>query len=199
MGWPYSAAAARNRDPIRAVLARYFDAPGTVLEIGSGTGQHAVYLAAQLPHLTWRASDQAEALDGLAARLQAEAPGLAAPERLDVHDRPWPLTAVDYVFSANTAHILDWAGVEALFQGIGTVLRPGGRFALYGPFAYDGEHTGPGNQAFDAALRRQGQGSGIRDVRALEPLARSVGLEWLADEAMPADNRTLIWRCAGSE
>ena len=132
---PYSDACERNREPILEVLRQWFSAPGTVLEIGSGTGQHAVYFAQHLPHLTWLATDRAENLPGIRLWFEeAGLPNLRGPQQFNVLDAAWPVSDVAYVFSANTAHIMGWPEVEAMFAGVGTALRPGGKFCLYGPF-----------------------------------------------------------------
>jgi len=197
---PYSEASERNKEPILAVLRETFAAPGTVLEIGSGTGQHAVHFARHLPHLTWVAADRADYLPGIRQWLdEAALPNLRGPLQLDVLQTAWPLEgALDYVFSANTAHIMSWPAVEAMFGGVGTRLKPGGRFALYGPFNRDGQFTSESNHAFDASLRERDPAMGIRDDRAIEQLARRSGLALVADHAMPANNRLLDF-VAGQE
>src|SRR5690606_1779576 len=139
---PYSDACDRNRDPILNVIKDWFVAPGEVLEIGSGTGQHAVYFARQLPHLQWIATDRAENHAGIKAWLdEAQLPNVRGPLELDVNEEVWPVERVDYVFSANTAHIMSWPEVEKMFEGVGRVLRSGGVFCLYGPFNRDGQFT----------------------------------------------------------
>jgi SAM-dependent methyltransferase len=192
---PYSQACDNNKAPILAVLREVFAEPGLVLEIGSGTGQHAVHFAAHLPHLTWQPTDRADYLPGIWAWL-AEA-GLANvrdPLELDVAAPEWPVAVADGVFSANTVHIMGWPEVEYLFRGVAGLLAPGAAFCLYGPFAYGGEHTSDSNASFDANLRQRDPRMGIRDRYTLEALAGRVGLLLEADHAMPANNRTLIWR-----
>ncbi len=195
---PYSEACERNRAPILDVLREAFAAAREVLEIGSGTGQHAVYFAQHLPHLTWHASDLPEHHAGINAWI-AEA-GVAnlrapvAPVALDVRDARWPVPAVDAVFTANTLHIMDWAAVQAVFLGVAQVLNPGGTFAVYGPFNYGGQFTSDSNARFDALLRSRGVGSGLRDFEAVDALARGSGLRFVRDVPMPANNRTLVWR-----
>lgn len=200
---PYSDACERNKEPILTVLREMFRAPGTVLEIGSGTGQHAVHFARHLPHLTWITADRADYLPGIRQWLdEAALPNLRGPLLLDVLQAHWPLEgplpALDYVFSANTAHIMSWPAVEAMFAGAGARLKPGGRFALYGPFNRDGQFTSESNRAFDASLRERDPAMGIRDDRAIEELARRCGLALVADHAMPANNRLLDF-VAGQE
>lgn len=192
---PFSEACERNKAPLLAVLGEALADAHEVLEIGSGTGQHAAYFAAHLPHLTWHPSDLAVNHPGIRAWTQEAAlPNLAAPLALDVYDVGWPIARVDAAFSANTAHILAWAGVVSMFQGLGRVLAPGATFILYGPFRYGGEHTSPSNARFDRWLRGQNPASGIRDFEAVDALARAQGLQLVRDCPMPAHNRTLVWR-----
>jgi cyclopropane fatty-acyl-phospholipid synthase-like methyltransferase len=185
----------RNKEPILRVLQEELGAARSVLEIGSGTGQHAVYLAARLPHLTWQPSELAELVPLLAERVSLEGgANLAAPVALDVRVTPWPVERVDAVFSANTLHIISWSAVEDFFRGVGTVLRPAGVLCVYGPFNYGGRYTSDSNRHFDLWLKSRDPHSGIRDFEALEALAGAAGLTCSADHAMPANNRTLVWR-----
>jgi SAM-dependent methyltransferase len=185
---PFSEACERNREPILAILKRVFSDRRRVLEIGSGTGQHAAYFAPELPHLVWQASDVAENLPGIREWV-SDPP----PIELDV-DKEWPQLDVDAVFSANTCHIMSWPQVERMFAGIGRLLPPGGVFALYGPFNYHGKHTSASNARFDAMLRSRDPSSGLRDFDEIAKLAQRAGLALLEDNAMPANNRLLIWR-----
>lgn len=192
---PYSSACDRNRDPILSVLKNWFLLPGSVLEIGAGTGQHAVYFAAHLPHLTWIPTDREENVAGI--EMWVNEAGLAnvrQPVQLDVMDPHWPVISVQYVFSANTAHIMSWTEVEAMFEGIGKVLIPKGVFCYYGPVNRDGEYTSESNRQFDEGLRARDPMMGIRDDQALINLGRRNGLEFVADHSMPAKNRMLVWR-----
>jgi len=192
---PFSQACENNKAPILAILRRHLDQPHRVLEIGSGTGQHAVYFAAELPHLTWQPSDLRENLPGVAARVrQGGLTNVLEPIELDVESRPWPIAACDAVFSANTAHIMSWSSVQRCLAGVGAVLSPGGRFFLYGPFNYDGAYTSPSNEEFDGWLRRRDPASGIRDFEEVAEQAARAGLEPVEDNQMPANNRLLIWR-----
>jgi cyclopropane fatty-acyl-phospholipid synthase-like methyltransferase len=189
-----SEACERNRDPILGVLRQWFAAPGTVLEIGAGTGQHAVYFAERLPHLQWIATDCAENHPAIREWIvDAGLPNVRGPLELDVTNETWPATEVDYVFSANSAHIMGWSEVEAMFAGIGRVLRPGGCFCLYGPFKADGQFTSDSNRVFDAMLRAREPSMGIRNDRAVVELGKRNDLELRSDHAMPANNRTLVW------
>lgn len=189
---PYSEACERNKRPILEVLREAFAAPGLVLEIGSGTGQHAVFFAEALPHLQWQPSELPEGLAVLEQGLAGEAPpNLRAPLALDVAGN-WPPQA-DYLYSANTAHIMGWPEVEAMFAAAGRILAPGGRFCLYGPFNYDGGYTSASNQQFDGWLRQRNPRSGIRDIEAVTAAAAAAGLSLLEDRAMPANNRCLVF------
>jgi cyclopropane fatty-acyl-phospholipid synthase-like methyltransferase len=183
---PFSEACERNRAPILAILKRVFADRRHVLEIGSGTGQHAAYFAPELPHLVWQASDVAEHLPGIRQ-------WVANPIELDVESK-WPAIEVDAVFSANTCHIMSWPQVEHLFAGVGRLLPPGGVFALYGPFNYRGKHTSESNARFDAMLRARDPASGLREFEDVDKLARAAGLSLQEDNAMPANNRLLVWR-----
>jgi len=192
---PYSEACERNRGPILEVIRGWFAAPGAVLEIGAGTGQHAVYFAAHLPHLEWIATDLPEHHPGIRAWFEeARLPNLRGPLALDVTQPSWPCESVDYAFSANTAHIMSWPEVERMFEGLGRVLRAAGVFCLDGPFNRNGEFTSESNRAFDAALKARDPKMGIRDDRALIALGQRCGLALIADHAMPANNRILVWR-----
>lgn len=191
---PFAEACERNREPILQVLRQRFTLPGSVLEIGAGTGQHAVHFAASLPHLQWQPTDCAANLAGIGEWVsEAALPNLRAPMELDVRDREWPVRTVDYVYSANTVHIMGWPEVELMFAGIARVLRSGGVFCLYGPFNRDGQFTSESNRAFDASLRARGPQMGIRDDQALQALGRQHGLVFADEHAMPANNRVLVW------
>ena len=193
-GLPFSQACENNKEPILAVLREHLGGARQVLEIGSGTGQHAVHFAPGLPHLIWTASDLPENHPGIRAWMaHAPAPNLRGPLALDVAAREWPVSPVDAVFSANTAHIMPWDSVLDMVRGVAGILRPGGRFLLYGPFSYSGEHTSEGNARFDASLRRQGGCMGIRDAVVLQCEAAALGLVLHRDHAMPANNRTLVF------
>jgi len=190
----FSDACERNREPILGVLRRVFADRRHVLEIGSGTGQHAAYFAPALPQLDWQPSDVADNLPSIRIwREQAQSPGLREPIELDV-DRPFPALRADAVFSANTCHIMSWPQVERMFAGIAALLPPGGVLALYGPFHYNGEPTSPSNAEFDAWLRGRDRLSGVRDFEDIRDLARRHGLALEEDNAMPANNRLLVFR-----
>jgi len=191
---PFSEACERNRVPILTVLARVFADRRRVLEIGSGTGQHAVSFGAALPHLAWQPSDLPHCHAGIRAWLDAtRLPNVLPPVALDLHDPVWDVGRFDAFFSANVVHIVDWVGVEALFEGIARHREADCRVALYGPFNYGGRFTSESNAAFDAWLRRKDAASGIRDRDAIDALARRIGLRLLEDNPMPANNRLLVW------
>lgn len=190
-----SEACARNRGPILDVLRGAFSASTQVLEVGSGTGEHAAFFAGLLPHLVWQPTDVAEQLPGIAAWRDAVAlPNLRAPLALDVNAAAWPVNEADAMFTANTLHIMSWASVGHFFEGVGRVLLPGGVLAVYGPFSDDGRHTADSNARFDAFLRQRDPLSGVRDWQAVDELAKKQGLSLTGDHAMPANNRMLIWR-----
>lgn len=186
--------AERNRAPILAILRRVFADRRAVLEIGSGTGQHAAYFAPELPHVSWQPSDVADNLPSIRVwREEAQAPRLLEPIELDV-DRPFPKLDVDAIFTANTLHIVSWPQVERMIAGIGALLPAGGVLAVYGAFKYGGKHTAPSNAQFDAWLRGRDPKSGQRDIEAVTALAKQQGLVLEEDNAMPANNRLLIFR-----
>ena len=192
---PFSEACEQNKLPILDVLRRYLTTPQVLLEIGSGTGQHAVFFAQQFPDIQWYATDIPAHLAGIQL-WRDEYPGtnLHGPYALDVNQAQWPLAQVDSIFSANTTHIMHWPDVVAMFAGIGRVLKPHGFFLLYGPFMYDGLHTSHSNASFDQFLQQRDPGSGIRDVTDLKHLATEHGIRLVEDNAMPVNNRTLVWQ-----
>jgi cyclopropane fatty-acyl-phospholipid synthase-like methyltransferase len=189
---PSSEACERNKDPILEVLLGAFAAKVQVLEIGSGTGQHAVHFAAQLPHLTWHPTEQLAYLPDLAARVKLQGTrNLRPPTVLDVRQPVWPLRAVDAIFTANTLHIMSWPAVMAMFQGVGAVLQPGGVLCIYGPFRYDGRYTSKSNEEFDRMLQERDPQSGLRDIRDVAALGVQQGMRLTSDHDMPANNRLL--------
>jgi SAM-dependent methyltransferase len=197
---PFSEACARNQAPILAVLRELLPAHGRVLEIGSGSGQHAVYFGAALPGVIWQTSDLPENHPGIHAWIDdAALPNVLPPLALAAADAVWPVAAVDAIFSANTLHIMPWPAVERLFAGAARVLAAGGTLCIYGPFNYGGRHTAESNARFDAFLRQRDPASGIRDFEAVDRLAQANGLILLRDCAMPANNRLLAWRRAGGD
>ena len=191
---PCAPACERNREPILDVLRDHFGDRRAVLEIGSGTGQHASFFAARLPHLLWQTSDRAENLPGIQAWLdEAGLANTPPPLDLDVMGA-WPARCYDALFSANTLHILPWAAVERLFAGLPDVLASDARVAIYGPFNYGGRFTSASNAAFDLRLKEDAPHRGIRDFEEVNRLAGLAGLELVEDRAMPSNNRCLVWR-----
>lgn len=194
MTYSTSEACERNKGPILRILADAFARSRVVLEIGSGTGQHAVHFATHLPHLTWQPSDREEYLDGLRERIAREGPPNLRPAiELDVRLLPWRLEPVDAVFSANTLHIMGWNAVEDFFRGVGSVLSTPGVLCIYGPFRYRGAYTSESNAQFDQYLRARDPDSGLRDFEDVNRLALARGLRLLHDHAMPANNQLLVW------
>jgi hypothetical protein len=191
---PYSAACERNAAPILAVLRERFADRRRVLEVGSGTGQHAVRFAAGLTHLAWQCTDVAANLPGIRAWLdEAALPNTPAPIALDVTG-PWPAGGWDAVFTANTLHIMGWPEVQRFFEALPAVTAADAVLVIYGPFNDAGRFTGPGNAAFDASLRAADPARGIRDAQAVDALARAAGFMPIGHCVMPADNRCLSWR-----
>jgi hypothetical protein len=193
---PVSQACERNREPVLACIAPLFADASRVVEIGSGTGQHAAWFAPRLPHLCWLTTDLPAQHDGIRAWIEASgAENIEGPLALDTLQHPWPeLGDVDAAFSANTAHIMPEPAVLAMFEGLGARLPPGAPFCLYGPFMEQGRHTSESNRRFDMQLRGQGQGMGVRDQAWLMQVAAVAGF-LLEDVApMPANNRVLVWR-----
>lgn len=196
MDKPYAPSCERNREPILAVLRERFADRRQVLEVGSGTGQHAVFFAAQLPHLVWQTSERRENLAGIAAWLdEAALPNTPAPLELDVGAR-WPAQRFDAVFSANTLHIMAWEAVEHFFAGLAGILAADAKLAIYGPFNYGGQFTSASNAAFDVWLKETAPHQGIRDFEQVDALARQAGLVLVEDCAMPSNNRCLVWHSA---
>ncbi len=192
---PHSDACERNKSPILQVLRPAFSACRHVLEIGSGTGQHAVHFATEMPGIVWQPSEMAESMPGLRKRIFSEGPSnLRAPVELDVTQLPWDVRRVDGVFTANTLHIMHWPQVEALFAGLPTVVKPEAVLAIYGPFRYRGEYTSESNESFDTLLHARDPQSGTRDFEDVDALARAAGFEFVADHPMPANNQALIWK-----
>lgn len=194
-GKPFSQACENNKRCILDVIRTVFTPPGIILEIGSGTGQHAVHFSSALPHLTWQPSDKPGNAQLCQARIkEAKLPNILPPLELDVNRAPWPLQVFDGVFSANTAHIMAWPEVAAMFRGVAAGLGSGQPFCLYGPFRYGRRHTSDSNHQFDLHLRNQAEHMGIRDLDDLRQLASTAGLSLADDAAMPANNHLLVWR-----
>ena len=194
---PYSQACERNKDPILEILSPYFEQIENVLEIGSGTAQHAIHFAQEHPQLIWQTSDQAQYLDGIKAQLENNPrDNVLSPLQLDVCQLEWVNRdqTYDAFYTANSLHIMDWDQVQALFAGLSKVSKPQAYLFIYGPFNYDGAFTSSSNAEFDLNLRARGVGSALRDFKAVNQLAEAAGFTLLADHAMPANNRCLIWK-----
>lgn len=190
---PFSPACERNKRPIGKVLVERLAAHARVLEIGAGTGQHAVYFSSLIPGVHWQSTDVSGNLDVLRARFEQEAPGrLPEPLALDVSDQRWPIGPFDAVFTANTLHIMPFELTPRLLEGAADVLAVDGLLLCYGPFMDEGVHTSESNDHFDASLRARDPRMGIRDTAEIRPLAEAVGLVWREDIAMPANNRVLV-------
>ena len=197
MAKPFAESSEQNKQPILQVLTEIFTEKGIVLEIGSGTGQHTVFFAEQLPHLRWQPSDLEDQIVGMSLWFAEVDHGrIHSPVALDVKSSTWPVTEAKYVFTANTLHIVSWPEVQAMFAGVGKLLGSGGLFAQYGPFNYGGEYTSESNARFDVWLKARDPNSGIRNFEDVELLAKQHGMQLLADYDMPVNNRVLVWEKA---
>lgn len=192
---PSASSCERNREPILEVLKTAFANRRRVLELGSGTGQHAVHFANALSHLEWQASERAENLPGIKLWLdEAALENTPAPIELDVSQANWPEQHFDAVFTANTLHIMAWAQVEQMFARLPDVMADDAMLVVYGPFNIDGRFTSESNADFDRWLKHRGEHMGIRDLADVDALAASAGLHRIADHALPANNRCVVWQ-----
>ncbi|RYZ09792.1 MAG: DUF938 domain-containing protein [Myxococcales bacterium] len=191
--WP---APERNKQPILEVLERIVPSTGTLLEVASGTGQHAAHFAARLPALLYQPTDLEDAnLASIRAwRSELSLPNLLAPLRLDVCESPWPVGEVQVVYNANMVHIAPWECAVGLFRGAARHLAPGGVLLMYGPFLVGGAHTAPSNQAFDEDLKRRDPRFGVRELEQVVALAAEHGVTFEERVQMPANNQSLIFR-----
>ncbi len=191
---PFSQACENNKDAILSVITPLLKDKNRLLEIGSGTGQHAVCFSEKLPHLNWQTSDRRENHEAINQWIdEASIMNIERPIEIDVLDYQWPEQSYDAVYSANTAHIMPWRAVKAFFQGVGEALQEGGIFILYGPFNYNGEFTSDSNERFEQWLKSIDEERGIRDFEAMNLLAEENGMKLLLDYQMPANNRILVW------
>ncbi len=192
----YAPACERNRQPILEVLAPLLKETATVLEIGSGTGQHAAWFSEHMPHLAWQPSDQPGTVASIEAwRERSGAVNLRKPLEIDLlNKKTWPQESCGALVCINTVHIVSWQGVKALFDLAEKVLETGGVLYLYGPFRYANRPLEPSNEQFDQWLKQRDPQSGIRDFEAVDALARAAGLDLEGDVPMPANNRSLWWR-----
>jgi SAM-dependent methyltransferase len=190
----FAPATQRNREPIRDVLARELPASGTVLELASGSGEHAIFMAAAFPHLTWQPTDlDPDALASIAAwRAEAALPNLREPLRLDACDATWPVSEASAITCCNMIHISPWEATLGMFAGAARLLAPGALLYLYGPYRFNGAFTAPSNEAFDASLRSRDPSWGVRDVTDLEAAASGFALREVI--SMPANNHSLVFR-----
>ena len=197
---PFSESSEQNKQPILSVIKQWFTKPdATIFEIGSGTGQHACYFPKFLTELFWQPSDTAENIPGIEAWCaETQLCNVYSPYILDVKQASWPIESSDYVFSANTVHIMGWSEVEAMFNGIRKILKPDGIFCLYGPFNYNNQYTSPSNAQFDQWLKSRDSKSAIRDFEALCELgqcpSKYTPLKLVQDHKMPANNRILVFQ-----
>lgn len=193
-GLPYSQAAANNRDPILAQLRRLLAQSDSVVEIGAGTGQHALHFARALPDIRWQPTEHPDALETLGRRCVGTGlPNLAKPLALDIRATPWPVRAPGAFFTANTLHIVAWETAEVFFAACGEHAGPNTLLIAYGPFNYGGRFTSESNERFDGWLRERDGASGIRDFERVDACARGAGFALCDDIAMPANNRLLCW------
>lgn len=193
MNKPFSQACENNKPHILSVLLTSLQRSKNLLEVGSGTGQHAVHFAANMPWLTWQTSDVIDNHQGINLWLNDfPAKNLYAPIELDLNN-PWPIKQVDAIYTANTLHIVSWQLVQAFFQGVERHLSAEGKLCIYGPFNYQGKFTSDSNAAFDLWLKERDAQSGIRDIEAIIELALQAGLHLENDHEMPANNRLLIF------
>ena len=191
----FSQACENNKQPISAVLKNYLNEAGQLIEIGSGTGQHAAHCAPLFPHIQWQPTDLAANLASIEAwRQDTGVDNLRPAIELDIRQPPVIDTRFNYLYSANTLHIMAWETVEDLFRQMGAWLLPGALVFFYGPFKYQGQFTTESNAQFDLWLKSNGAHQGVRDFEAIETLANAMGLQLLEDVAMPANNQLLIWR-----
>ncbi len=190
----HSEACERNKGPILEILADHFADRKHVLEIGSGTGQHAVHFGKNLIHLIWQTSDLQENIPDLVDRINEEgSSNIVLPLKLDVTVHPWPMETADAVFTANTLHIMPWDCVPDFFKGAGRVLLSGGILCVYGPFKYGGNFTSESNKDFDGWLQSKNSKSGIRDFEEVNKLALDIGFNLIKDYSMPANNQLIVW------
>lgn len=195
MNRPFAPACERNAEPILSRLRQHLPDTAQILEIGSGTGQHAAHFANSMPGWRWQCSDRPENLEGIRAWLEDVPEGQRlAPLSLDVFHGPWPTHQYDAVYSANTLHIMPWEASALLFARVAPRLQPRGKLLIYGPFNYNGAFSSPSNAEFDQWLKQNVPHQGIRDFEAVNALAEDAGLELIEDHPMPANNRLICWQ-----
>lgn len=191
----FSQACENNKKPILEILRIALTGSDDVLEIGSGSGQHAMYFAEHLPHLQWQTSELPDTISALRDNLSVGVPkNVLMPIELDVRRHPWPIRSSSSIFSANTLHIMSWDTVKKFLEEAGAVLNRSGLLCVYGPFRYSGAYTSASNASFDVWLKERDPNRGIRDFEAINRLAQEQGLELINDYVMPANNQFLIWK-----
>ena len=191
----YSPACERNKDYILEILKEILPETGTVLEIGSGSGQHITYFAHYFPQLLFQPTDRAVCLSSIEAwRYEADSQNVNPALELDLLKSPWPVSSVNAAICINTIHIVRWLAVENLFAGVAGILEPGGLFYAYGPYRYRNKPLEPSNENFDLWLKERDSESGIREFESVNELAQTHGLQLVEDRAMPANNRSIWWR-----
>jgi hypothetical protein len=191
---PYAPSCDRNKDAILVVLNRYLSGTSEILEIGSGTGQHAVYMGEHLPNLRWQTSELPEHHAGIRAWIRDSGlTNVIEPLELDVNEAVWPIQSIQAIYTANTAHIMSWGSVEAMFRGVGRTLNGDGLLLIYGPFNYNGELISSGNRQLNDSIKSNDNASAIRNFEAVDELACANGLKLVVDNEMPANNRLLVW------
>jgi cyclopropane fatty-acyl-phospholipid synthase-like methyltransferase len=194
----FAQAAGRNAGAILAALQVEFANCRAVLEIGSGSGQHAAYFSERLSWLKWQPSDVAQYVEGIRAWVaDAQAPNLLEPRTIDVRACEVPRSEFDAVFTANTAHIMHKDAVAAMFRLVSRTLPPGGLFVLYGPIRQQGRYNTESNAVFDRSLQQRDPGMGLRDIEFLDELAAQENMQRLRVYAMPANNHTVVWTRSG--
>ena len=197
-GLPFSQSCENNKAPILSALTEIFADRQRVLEIASGTGQHACHLARHMPWLSWQPTELPDHLPVLVPRCEAyTGDNLLPPLALDVTEQPWPVGIPDALFTANSLHIMPWSAVEAMFETLGQTAGENVVLAIYGPFNYRGDYTSESNARFDIWLGQQHPESAIRDFEQVDALARAADFDLLGDHPMPANNRLLVWAKGG--
>ncbi len=191
----FSQACENNKRPILDVIGGYFNEPGLILEIGTGSAQHAMYFAEKLRKLYWQTSDKAENIDDINAHVNEYTHyNLGRPLAIDVLQKDWQLEYCEGIFSANTTHIMNWQMVKNMFEGVGNLLLPEKYFCLYGPFTFNGKFTSSSNESFDKMLKERDPQSGLKNFEELQKLAESKGLNFFKQHDLPANNNILVWQ-----
>ncbi|WP_319621091.1 DUF938 domain-containing protein [Pseudovibrio sp. SPO723] len=199
---PFNKAADNNKGFILEKLLKHLPEGSTVLEVASGTGQHALHFSKAMPAINWQPTDLPHHLQGISARfeLEGQPENLMSPRALDISALPWSTQSAlfqqhfDALYACNCLHVISWDLVEAFFQGVDGTLKSGGHLFLYGPYKYEGAFTTQSNEQFDGWLKETYPGGGIRDFEAVNALAEAIGLTLVADHAMPANNQFLVWK-----